>query len=405
MTKEKIRRLCAYIEENKASLYPVENEMLAEAADHLLNGYLKMLGVILHQGEEITDAQSHLYKRIIAGTPAEEKAEGYLRMALDIEIEEYESFISEVKELPVKFRFLLDALILSCVSRQSPGQIKLVAEFAEALGINAAELRYLAAIAKAELCMDGSAYTDADELKTDSIPENVTTGYLRMLTEDGVTKNSKLTIVHPLHNTEVTEAELEKVMQADTPCVKLANVKMNLKDYRLTFTDKERVVLDGCDFAGCSTIVFYNCKEIIVQNSRFHDFDKRVVTISGEDRFDMKITNCIFENCYYRYWDYSDNWSPLGGVIYAESVKSENSVFINDCTFDRCGGMNRVKYHRSAFISNHPCRVENTRFINCWHYYDNTKTDPGNWRRTMFPEGSKAIDCVFENSADFCQKD
>ena len=100
LTKEKIKRLCTYIEENKASLYPVENEMLSKAADHLLNGYLKMLGVILHQGEEITDAQSFLYKRIIAGTPAEEKAEGYLRMALDIEIEEYESFISEVKELP-----------------------------------------------------------------------------------------------------------------------------------------------------------------------------------------------------------------------------------------------------------------------------------------------------------------
>ena len=162
-------------------------------------------------------------------------------MALDIEIEEYESFISEVKELSVKYRFLLDALILSCVSRQSPGQIKLVAEFAEALGINAAELHYLAAIAKAELCMDGSAYTDADELKTESIPENITTGYLRMLTEDGVTKNRNLTIFYPSYDTEVTENAMKKVMQTDTPCVKLVNVKINLGEYPLTFADKKRV--------------------------------------------------------------------------------------------------------------------------------------------------------------------
>lgn len=396
LTKEKIKRLCTYIEENKASLYPVENEMLSKAADHLLNGYLKMLGVILHQGEEITDAQSFLYKRIIAGTPAEEKAEGYLRMALDIEIEEYESFISEVKELSVKYRFLLDALILSCVSRQSPGQIKLVAEFAEALGINAAELHYLAAIAKAELCMDGSAYTDADELKTESIPENITTGYLRMLTEDGVTKNRNLTIFYPSYDTEVTENAMKKVMQTDTPCVKLVNVKINLGEYPLTFADKKRVVLDECDFTGGGTIVFHNCKEIIVQSSRFHDFDKRVVVVSGEDRFDMRITNCTFENCYDEYRNASNGRAPLG-VIYAESAKSENSIFINDCTFDSCGGRSGESYYQSSFICNYPCRVKNSRFINCWHFYFNKWETKG----TMFEQGSKAIDCVFENSADF----
>lgn len=116
MSNANIEQLCAYIEKNKAKTYPIKNEMLEEETDYLINGYFKMLAVILQQAGEVTDAQYFLYQRMIAGTSSENSAEDYFRMAMEIEVEDYLKFTAELKEIDLSYRFILDAMILTCVS-------------------------------------------------------------------------------------------------------------------------------------------------------------------------------------------------------------------------------------------------------------------------------------------------
>lgn len=103
-----------------------------------------------------------------------------------------------------------------------------------------------------------------------------------------------------------------------------------------------------------------------------------------------------------KYSDSNDDWKALGGVIYVGHQKELEPILINRCIFEECGGRNLANYYRSAFISNYHCDVNDSKFINCWHYNQDTMLDPENEKRTMFGSGSKATRCAYENSATFC---
>lgn len=402
MANSNIEQLCAYLNSNKAKAYPIENDMLVSATDFVLNGYLKMLGVVLQQPSEITEAQLSIYKRIIAGTESEKSAEDYLRMALEIKIEDFINFTSEIKDLSIKYRFILDAMILTCVSEKNKEQIQLVAEFSESLGIEKEELYYISTMAKALLCMDTTAYIDAYEIKTNSISEDVFYGYIRMLAKGCIIQNSELTIFQPSCEEEVTVEKLSRISNVHTPTIKLSNVKVNLSEYPLSFSNHKRIILDACEFTGGDKyhIRFENCEEVIINNSFFSDFNVQTIMINNVNI--VRITNSTFTNCCMKHSNRGDDWKELGGVIYVRYAEKLEPILIDGCTFVDCGGRNSVNYYRSAFISNYRCNVNESKFMNCWHYNEQTQIDPENKKRTMFVHGSKATRCTYENSAAFC---
>lgn len=401
MANTKIDELCAYLSANKAKVYPIENDMLKAATDFIVNGYLKMLGVILQQPSEITDAQLTIYKRIIAGSESEKSAEDYLRMALEIKIEDYINFTNEIKNLSIKYRFLLDAMILTCISDKNQEQIKLVVEFSEALSIERKELEYITIMAKAILCLDTSMYVDACEIKNVNIPEDIFYGYVRLLAQGCIIHNDNMTIFQPSCEEDVTVEKLSQVCNIDTLIVKLCKVKVDLGEYPLNFSNHKKVIVDGCEFVGGNkySISFNNCEEVIISNSVFKDFEVRTIFTENVKR--MCIIQSTYSNCYMKYYNEHSDWEVLGGVIYVQS--GMESMLIDNCLFDSCGGKNQVAWYRSAFIANCKCEVNNTKFINCWHYNSEGKEkDPVDERRTMFSVGSKATRCTYENSAAFC---
>lgn len=401
MDNTKIDELCAYLSANKEKVYPIENDMLKSATDFIVNGYLKMLGVILQQPSEITEAQLTIYKRIIAGSESEKSAEDYLRMALEIEIEDFINFTNEIKDLSIKYRFLLDALILTCIRDKDQEQIKLVAEFFEALSIERKELEYMAIMAKAILCLDTSIYVDACEIENVNIPVDVFYGYMRLLSQECIIHNDDMTIFQPSCEEDVTVEKLSQICNITTPTIKLCKVKVDLGEYPLIFTNHKKVIIDGCEFVGGNkhSISFTNCEEVIIINSVFKDFGVRVILTANVNR--MCIIQSTYSNCYMKHNDYDRmDWEALGGVIYVQS--GMESMLIDNCLFDSCGGKNKANYYSSAFIVNCNCEVNNTKFIDCWHYHSEIEKDPENEKRTMFTVGSKATRCTYENSAAFC---
>lgn len=143
MSKERIQKLCDYIDKNRAKNYPIHNNFLSDETDYIKNAYFKMLAVILQQGNEIGAGQRNLFERQIVGANCDYSMADYFRQALDIKIDEYVDFTEQCKEMSVKYRFILDALLLTAVDSKDESQIKLVASFVESLKISKVELKYL----------------------------------------------------------------------------------------------------------------------------------------------------------------------------------------------------------------------------------------------------------------------
>lgn len=412
MSKSNIEALCDYLQKNKAEFYPIKNEMLDSETDFILNGYMKMLAVILQQADEIQEAQIAIYKRLLAGVKTDKLAEDYLRMALEITVEDYFSFSAEMKDLMVRYRFILDALVLTCLSPKNYDQIKLVAEFVEAVNVTKDELRYISTMAKAIVCMDMSMYVDACELEFDVVLQEVFYGYTKLLVEKCVLYNDRMTIFQPSCVEDVTVEKLEEINNIKSPILKLNNIRLNASEYPLVISNRKRVVLENCSFVGGNknSITFFQCEEVKIINCEFKDFTSYTIFI--EFVKDLVIRGTNFSNCFYTYNNSRNDWSTLGGVIHVgkchDLETSENilkPMVIDNCCFNDCGGKNKAYYFRKAFLTNFACYVNNSVFTNCWHYCcTNGKynIDPEDSRRTMFTSDSKATNCKYINSAKFC---
>lgn len=399
MSKERIQKLCDYIDKNRAKNYPIHNSFLSGETDYIKNAYFKMLAVILQQGNEIGAEQRNLFERQIVGVNCDYSMADYFRQALDIKIDEYVDFTEQCKEMSVKYRFILDALLLTAVDSKDESQIKLVASFVESLKISKNELKYLSSLAKAFLEQNLAEYVNAEQQCSTSVPNDVAKEYVGTLIRGNVCSNGTMTIIHSSRSRDISVDKLNIVAERNTPIIKLANIEINLAQYQLTFDGYDEVIIENCTFEGGKyPIRFVDCRKVVVESSTFRDFSNfaLVETSVGE----MKIKNTQFEKCIYKYSSGSNDWKEMGCVIYSDYPTSNGRNHLIGCTFRECGGRNTENYYRSAFISNVKSDLDGCCFENCWHYNRNTNIDPENSSRRMFTADSRAIHCTVTNSAN-----
>lgn len=402
MKTEQIKKLCAYLDQHAAERwYPIANESLAESTDFIRNGYLKMLAVVLQQAGSVTLAQQALFQRILAGARTEKTAEDYLRSALSVTIDDYLQFTAECRELPLKYRWLLDALLLTCTETRTEEQLRLIAQFCESLGLAKNEIDSIASMAKAILTLKEADYVSAYEKKAATVPAETFSGYLALLVKSGLCHNEHLTLFVPIGKENITAQILEKIDELDTSCVEICGATLDIGACSLMFSGREKIVLDHCHFTGSDTqpICFDNCQEVKIRQCTFTSF--RTQTLVFNDVQTIRITGCEFEDCVCTYRiTWTNNWGQLGCVIHGSNIQRCDII---DSSFCACGGKNGSCHqcYCSAFISDIESNVDNCSFINCWHYHDYNNMDPDDVKRTMFTSDSSATNCTFENSARF----
>lgn len=401
MDKSKIDLLCEYLNENVAKRYPIANSYLENNTDYIKNGYLKMLAVVMGQSGNVTKEQTELFKRIIEGAKVDEKAEDYLRMALEIEINDFINFADECKDLELKYRFILDAIILTCVKDRTEGQLALISQFCESYGITKEELQYIAMMAKAILNMSSSDYVSAYEVGVSAVAEAIFRDYMYLISKSCIYHNDHMTILAPNHKEDVTVQILEKIKEIDTPVIRIVGAEISVIGFDFKLKNKEKVILENCTFIGGSNypIVFENCDEIIIENCKFSNFQTRTLHINGKS--EIKFEECEFNNCKYIH-SLKGDYFQLGGVIYSNYPNDIKKLDIVSSYFKECGGINKISVFKSAFISNIKSNVNNCRFINCWHYFGaRGEKDNNSEFRTMFTGDSISENCTYENSAHF----
>lgn len=404
ISKGKIDILYNYLKNNVAKQYPVLNEELAQSMDYIKNGYLKMLAVVMQQGDITTKAQLEMFKRILEGAESEDKAEDYLCMAWEIEVQDYIDFTRECKKLNIKYRWVLDAIILTCIQERKQEQLELIAHFCESYEISKEELQYIAAMAHAIVSVDMSAYVTAEELKVDTVPDETFSGYRYLISKKCVYANENLTIFSPTCEEDITIENMEMITETETPCIKIVDATISVADYRLVIADKEKVIFENCTFTGGKNYAIHieDCDQLIIRNCKFHDFSTRTLIIDGYMEYAL-IKNCEFSNCKKNCDTYNSFDNGFGGVIYSEYINLIDKFEISNSSFINCGGMSGISCANvTPIISNIKTNVSQCKFEHCWFVYTftNRYKDGNNMR--MFQEESNAINCEYIDSAKFC---
>ena len=411
MNNDKINILCQYLDDNVAQRYPISNSELAGSTDYIKNGYLKMLAVVMQQAN-ITNAQLIMFGRIVAGANVDKVPTDYLRMALDIEIKDYINFTNECKDSILRFRWVLDALIISCVKERSDKQVRLIAQFTESYKITKEELKYISTMAKAILTMDVAKYVSAYEIKVESVPDIIFSDYMYLISKKCICANENLTILQATYNEKISIQMFDEINEKVTPCVKIVGIKIDMANCKITFTHRNKVIFEDCTFIGGekSTILFEFCNEVEIWNCTFENFEDRTLVFESVNI--ISIDSCEFNNCKYKYRDNDYNeWKKIGCVIYSGNPASVKKLKLTNTTFYECGGINESNYcYGSEFISNIKCSVNDCKFEKCWHGHEGHdwifddeefEIDPENKNRTMFTSDSLATNCQFIDSAKF----
>lgn len=372
---------------------------MSDETDYIKNAYFKMLAVILQQGNEIGAGQRNLFERQIIGVNCDYSMADYFRQALDIKIDEYVDFTEQCKEMSVKYRFVLDALLLTAVDSKDESQIKLVASFAEDLKVSKEELQYLVSLAKAILEQNLTNYVSTEMNCSNSVSNNVAKEYVGTMLQGQIYSNDTLTIIYSSQANDVSVDKLNIIAERNTPVIKLENIHVSIAQYPLAFQNYQEVIIENCTFDGeKNPVKFINCDKVIIKSCVFRGFSH--FAIDETHVANMEITDTLFENCIYKYSrDYSD-WKEIGCVIHSDYPSSNGRNHLVDCRFSECGGRNTENYYTSAFISNVKSDLDGCSFENCWHYNRNTDIDPLNDKRRMFTADSCAIGCKVTNSAN-----
>ena len=399
MLNERNRALCETLQSDRFADYQVSNEFLTNSTDIIKDTYLKMLGVVLRQGDEINEYQKALFKGIIAGANVDYAFIDYLRRAKQFDETDIKVFVEVCNSLPaLQYRFVLDSLILSSLSMNHKEQFELISVFCEILKIENDVVFFLASMAKAIVEMNLILYINTCYKKPDNIIDQVYYGYSVILKL--YFKNvEKMTILQgfdfskePIsiaedegNNGILTIIKMDFSSIIRNQCFKLSNIK--------------NILICNCEIEGGEyPISIEKCENVKFLNTKFMNFKKRALLFESVGA--MYFNNCIFSLCYNSFIRRNSFGASdcIGGVMYS-SENNNGLIVMDDCQFISCGTINSKGAIAAPCISNINCKVQNSIFENCF-CQNNNKFQYKN-ERYMFTENSTQINCKLSNSPMF----
>lgn len=320
---DKIRK---YFEEHKAERYPFENALLSEKNEYVKSLYFRMLCTLTRYTREPSEMQVLYIRRLIAGSHAENKFEDYMRMALDLDTEDIDEFVSVFEEDDLKYYFCVDGAIVLSVRKADDKNYELFAELIELLGITRNELTYLVAVSKAILCLSSEQFDDAKGISPESTKELSFYHYLAGFYEGTIVDTPELRHIYSCRKMEV-----------------------NLSNY--TAYKAKRVILENITVSLQQNIVFDGCSEVIIRNCSFN----------GNARFFefRRVGRVVIEGC-----DISDFNNRF--AIFTDT----NSLCLIKNRFINCGCISSRDIQGGVLLSDgnrmDSVVVENNKLLNCY---------------------------------------
>lgn len=399
--------LIQYIDDIGAH-FSIKNDLLLDETDYIKELYFKMICFVLTQDKIIQDSQKIVISRLSYGSNISFNMSDMFTKALSIEIKDVENFVDQFKNKDLKYRFVLDALVLLLLNDTLNDSIILIVKLSELLSIKKEEMLGIARLAKVILDQKNDSYMLYDLNKCLSISKEVYDGYLSLLSFDKVIYNEQVTLINNLEIEDFNTKILQVIKDHRTPIIKVLNSRISLKDISLVFGDYKEVIFENCEFSGNTesttgmfgrrknvkenNIEFKNINKITIKNCTFENFNTRILIVENIEK--IIIQNSRF---YESEYSYEDRYvEEIGLVIYSKDSKSIGYIEINECYFYSLRSRNHGYGDPKWLLCNCEVNVNNSKFDACNGYYNTYNKYSGYYG--MFSGNSKVINCVVSYS-------
>lgn len=319
---DKIRK---YFEEHKAERYPFENALLSEKDEYVKSLYFRMLCTLVRYTGDPSEMQVLYIRRLISGVRAERDFQDYMKMALDLDTEDIDEFISVFKEDDLKYYFCIDGAILLSVIKGADKNYALLAELIEMLGLTSYELKYLTTVAKAIVIQSSELFDEAKKYISDTT-ENLSMYHYVCGFYGGA-------IMHTPSEIHIYSKDKSCVSISDYATFKakkviIENISADLHD-DVVFEGCAEVVIKNCKFSGNKyRFEFFNVGKIVIENCKISNFSNRFMFL--RDCNELIVSQNHFIDC-----GYTEESDIRGGVIYSDGEKLA-TIILEKNTLQNC---------------------------------------------------------------------
>lgn len=377
--EQQIDAVRAYFKEHKAERYPFENPYLREKEEYIQSLYYRMLCALVRYPDEPDDMQVLYIRRLMAGAQAEHTFQDYMKMALDLDTDDINEFISAFHEDELRFYFCVDGLVLLSAVQAHEKAYALLSELIELLGITKDELRYLSAIAAAIVTQSSQAFDSAKTRTTRSTKDLSFYPYVRGFYSGLITDTSAEKHIYSADGGKVS---LGQYGPYTAKRVVIENISCVL-DQDIKFEGCEEVIIRSCILKGNKyRFEFHRVGKVSIENCEIIDFSNRFAYL--EDSNHLFVQKNRFENC-----GCADDGD--GGVFYCDRsagqihfIENEflscyigvNSGVILYCSDGYLGGrVKTISILNSQFCG---CKAESGRFAPYFAVRSDNKVEKGN---------------------------
>lgn len=365
-----IRRL---MEEIKTEMYSISNPETAALDEYIKSLYLRMLSTVVQYENEPSEMQLSYLGRIHAGIQAENPMEDYMRMALDLSVEDVQEFIAYMKESRVRYYFSLEGILLVSMGNSKHENYQYLGELIELISVSKRELEYLSTVARSILEQNPEYYDKTKMIAPETMEGRMLIPYVGNYYAGAIIDTPNEKYYYTPNRNEDYHIE----------------VPPSFRECKVTFKNLTFDLSRNLDFYGCETIEFQNCvfkgNEFSIRFSgcgcirlsdcRFYEFSKYTFVEKHTEK--LLISGCSFHNCVYHYNCSTDGRFKYeftqGGVIHNGSEdaykKGKPAVVISACEFKNCGEEIAMAFgYLPIIICDDKCEVKNSKFVNCWNY-------------------------------------
>lgn len=320
--EKNIDKIREYFEEHKAERYSFENPLLNEKDEYVKSLYFRMLCTLVRYTGEPGEMQVLYMRRLIAGSHTENEFEDYMKMALDLDKEDIDEFISVFKEDDMKYYFVIDGVILLFVMESQDKNYELLAELIELLGITQSELVYLTAVAKAVISQSMEFFNEAQESVTETT-KNLSLYHYVANFYAGVLLNTP-NVLH-IYSCNKSNVDLAQYSVVRTKKVIIENISSCMK-LNCVFDGCEEVIIRNCKLIGSKSLLTFNrVGKVIIEECEISDFTNRFACFADTNH--LILSGNSFRNC-----GCISNSDIKGGILQCNKIESivfENNEFYN----------------------------------------------------------------------------
>lgn len=321
--ENQIDKIRNYFEDHKAERYPFENAALSEKDEYIKSLYFRILCAVIRYTGEPSEMQVLYVQRLIAGSHAENDFQGYMKMALDLDTNDIDEFISTFIEDDLKYYFCIDGTILLSVAETSDKNYELLAELIEMLGVNQAELTYLASAAKAIITQSTELFDETKALSPNSTKDLSLYHYVSGFYTGMIVDTPELCHIYSCSQ-QTLDISNYAVFKSKRVIIENISTTLTTLQQNLVFDGCAEVIIRKCSFNDSKNYIkFNNIGKVIVEDCEINGFSNRFAYFTHTNNIIIRKNRFINCGC-------TSERDVKGGILYSSIGKKIDNVIIEN---------------------------------------------------------------------------